>query len=62
MNNPVPTTDEEAMQALSFYQDPMVRDSVQRIFQCRRAMGDELLDAYMYALRAFLGELPKEVK
>jgi hypothetical protein len=52
----VPITDNEAETALRYGKDELFGSSLVGIFQCRRAMGQTLLEAYEAALMAAIGE------
>jgi len=52
----VPETDEEAEVALRYGKRELTGKNLVGIFQCRRAMGEDLLTAYEAALRALVGE------
>lgn len=51
-----PQTDEQAKEALRYGKSELMAVSMVGIYQCRRAQGDSILDAYEAALLAAIGE------
>lgn len=52
----VPTTDDEARIALRYKKSDLVARNLVGIFECQRALGETLIEAYMAALLAHVGE------
>jgi hypothetical protein len=51
LNGGFPQTDEEAMEYLPDH-DPIMKTAAQGLYQCRRKMGDSIIDALIAVLEA----------
>lgn len=47
----VPATDENVAQKFKEYRDQIMECAMNGIYQCRRKLGDNVLDAHIYTLR-----------
>ena len=53
----LPRTDDEVIERInSQYKDEQLKFLLTGIFLCRRKMGDDTMDAYLYAMKEHLGE------